>query len=112
MHVVECHVVRGAGVVRASDGATVVLQLNFIGPDAGELIQSILFARRSQCGDQNDRSRADDHTEHSEEESRLAGTEAVDREPDDLAEHHGRARAGQRTVKGARFGEVRGRHEL
>ena len=37
---------------------------------------------------------------------RLAGAEAVNRQPDHLAEHHGGPRTGQGAVKGGRLGGV------
>ena len=110
MHIVKCHVVRRADVVRTGDCAAGVLQLDLVGTEAGQFIESELFARGSKCCNENDGGRADDHTQHGQQEAGFAGLEAVDREPDHLTEHHGGPRTGECAVKGGRFGKIRGRH--
>ena len=112
MQVVESQEIWRTGIVRPRDRATVVLQLDLVGANAGELVERILLSCGSERGHEDDGCGADHHAQHGQEEARLTGTKAVDRQPDDLAEHHGGPSALQGAVEGGRFGEIGCRHLL
>jgi hypothetical protein len=99
-HVFEGHVVGRADVVGAHNDATGVLHLDFVGAEAGDSVNGILLAGKADCGHENNGRGADDHAEHGEKKTGLAGTKAIVGKVDGFAEGDGGASAEERGFEG------------
>ena len=78
-----------AGIGDRTDAAAGIFELDHVGADALNGFEDILLAGEANSHDQDEGGRADDHAQRSEREAHFAGAKAIEREHDDLAEHHG-----------------------
>ena len=107
IHVLAGHVVGCADVVGAHDDAAGVLHLDFVGAERGDGVECVLLAGEADGGDEHDGRGADDHAEHGEEKTGLAGAEAVKCKIDRFAEGDGGAGAAERVFEGVADGRHR-----
>ena len=99
LFVVAGQVVVVARALRRCCAAARIFQLHLVGADLLQQLENVLLAREADGHDQDHRRRADDHAQSGEREARLAGAEAVHGQLQNLAHHHGLARAQQRLLK-------------
>ena len=78
-----------------------VLDFHLIGSNSLNLIQDVLLAGQSDGHHQDERRRADNHAQGGEHEANFVDAEAVNRELNQLAEHHGSFGARERAFKGS-----------
>jgi len=108
LHVFEGHEVRRADVVWPHDDAAGVLHLDFVRAEAGDGVERVLATGKTDGGYENDGRRTDDHAEHGEEKTCLAGGEAFHGQPEGFAEGNG----GTGAAQGASEGFVRTAEKL
>ncbi len=90
----------GLSVGDGAGAAAGVFQFDQIGADALNLGEDVLAAGGGNGDDQDERGGADDHAEGGESKAHFGGTEAVDGQLGDFAEHHGLPRAGDGALEG------------
>src|ERR1700722_20748203 len=86
-------------MLAARCAAARVLDLDLIGSDLLDLIQNETLAGQPDGDHQNYRCRSHHHAQRRERKAQLAGPETIQRQLQNLAQHHGAARALQRLLK-------------